>query len=239
MEDQKHPVIQYFEKIFFRYLHIDSLNRQINQIMDWHMPGRMEAITIGSHFFELALYSFGRIVLIDLLKLVNEKEDRSLFHWLEKAKREAPNLEISRYNSDSGLRNPIPVAEYHELINAQLAQLRGYTEIVEGIRVRRNKMIAHADKKFFDDPERLFQRYPMAGLDIQPLMVTIKSILHEQYLLLLHADSGMEVHATSDVERILGFTRAFHRVYHDRRITRDCRIKVYQYLRDDYNEVQT
>ncbi len=47
---------------------------------------------------------------------------------------------------------------------------------------------------------------------------------------------SMEVSAPTDVESILKNVRAFIRVWKDKRIFRDCKIKVFEYLQDDYKQ---
>ena len=82
----------------------------------------------------------------------------------------------------------------------------------------------------------MLDNFPLTDIDIDSLIETIKSVLHENYLLLFHSDMSMEVLASTDVESILKNVRAFRRVWHDKRITRDCNVRVFEYLQDDYKQ---
>ncbi len=82
----------------------------------------------------------------------------------------------------------------------------------------------------------MIEKYPLSNLNISDLMKTISEILHDQHTLLLHSDMSMVLDATTCVETVLKFTRAYSRVRKDRRITRGCKINVSEYLLDDYNK---
>ncbi len=229
----------YLEKLIFRCLHIDSLNRQISQILEWETPERIETLDIGSHFFELSLYTFSRTVLLDLYKLVSEDEDKSIIDWLKKAKEHCSSLDISRYDPNSSSHNnrkPLTNDEYIQIIDNHLARINEHSTIIQNIKGRRDTVIAHTDRTFFNNPRKMLNKFPLTNIDINLLLSSIKEILHEHYLLLLHADISMEVSALTDVEFVLKNVRAFRRVWRDRRITRDCRIRVADYLQDDYKQ---
>lgn len=86
MEDPKKQLNEYLNNLIFRYLHIHSLNHQVSLILEWESPGKLQTLNIGSHFFNLTINNFSRTVLLELCKLVSNREQKSLIDWLRKAK---------------------------------------------------------------------------------------------------------------------------------------------------------
>lgn len=220
-------------------MHIHSLSHQIRLIQDWESPSKRQTLDIGSHFFGLAIFSFTRTVLLELCKLVSNREEISLIDWLNKAKENARALEPSRHNSRSGdhqSRIPLTLNEYTEIIDEHLDQLLQHDDTIQKLKGRRDKVIAHTDKSFFNDPQKVIDEFPLNDGDISALMDTIGGILREHHVLLLHADATLEVTSVRDVDIILKYVRAFSRVRIDERITREGGILVYKYLEDNYQE---
>ena len=240
MTDPQTELSTYLENLIFRCLHIDSLYRQVKQILEWETPERVEALDIGSHFFELSLYTFSRTVLLDLYKLVSDDEDKSLIDWLNKAIEHCSSLDISRFDPEatsSNRRRKLSNDEYTQIIDSHFDLIKKHSTTIHNLKGRRDKVIAHSDRTFFNDPRKMLDRFPLTDIDIDSLLGSIKKILHDHYLLLFHADMSMEVSATTDVESILRNARAFRRVWKDKRITRDCKIRVADYLQDDYKQI--
>jgi hypothetical protein len=239
MKNPKKDLSDYLEKLIFRCLHIDSLNRQIKQILQWETPERIETLNMFSHFFGLSLYTFSRTVLMDLYKLVSDNEEKSIIDWLKKAKEHCSKLDVSRYDPNSSSRSnrkPLTNEEYIKIIDNHLAMINKHSTIIQNIKGRRDTVIAHTDRAFFNDPQKMLKRFPLSDIDIDTLLNSIKEILREHHVLLLHADLTMEVAALSDAESVLKNVRAFRRVWLDKRITRDCKIRVVEYLQDEYTQ---
>jgi len=237
MIDPQKELSSYLENLIFRCLHIDSLNRQVKQIYEWETPERIEALDTGSHFFELSLYTFSRTILLDLYKLVSANEDKSLIDWLNKAKIHRSKLDLSVFDPEStnnDRRRKLTDDEYIQIIDAQLKSINKHSTIIQNLKGRRDTVIAHTDRTFFNNPRKMLNKFPLSDIDIDSLLETIKKILHDQHSFLFHADMSMEVKALTDVESILRNVRAFRRVWKDRRITHDCKIRVFEYLKDDY-----
>ena len=230
---------EYLKKLIFRYLHIHSLNHQVRLIQEWESPSRLQALDIGSHFFGLVIFSFSRTILLELCKLVSNREDKSLIDWLNKAKENAKALEPSRHNSHSEghqSRIPLTLDEYTKLIDEHLDQIFKHDKTIQRLKGRRDKIIAHSDKSFFNDPQKLIEKYHLNNPDISALMDTISEILREHHVLLLHADMTPEVASAHDVDIILKYVRAFARVRKDKKVTHDSGILVFKYLQDEYQE---
>lgn len=239
MEDPKKQMNEYLEKIIFRYLYIHSLNQQVRLIEEWESQGRKEALNIGSHFFGLVMYSFRRTIILELFKLASNREEKSILDWLNKAKENAGALDPSKHNRNSDDRRsriPLEADEYINLIKNHLHKLKRHSSTIQSLKGRRDKLIAHIDRAIFNNPQKLIKKYPLSGLDINALMDTISEILCEHHILLLHADVRIEISASSDVDQILKYVRAFARVRKDKKVTHDYGIRVYKYLGDDYEE---
>ena len=236
MEHPQKHVTEYLEKLIFRYLHIDSVNRQVRQIQEWETPDRIDALNIGLHFFELALYTFSRTILLEICKLISSREQISIIDWLNTARENADQLDISLYdpNSTNGRgRKAVPSGNYLDIIDKQLTEIDKHKVTIENLKGQRDKVIAHTDKAFFNDPKKMHEQFPLSNLDISALMETISNILHYQHTLLLHSDISMEVTAVTDVETVLNHVLAFVRIRRDAKKLFDCGIRVIDYMKDD------
>jgi hypothetical protein len=239
MTDPQTELSTYLENLIFRCLHIDSLNRQVNQILEWETPERIEALDMGSHFFELSLYTFSRTVLLDIYKLVSDGEDKSLIDWLNKAREHCSKLDVSIFDPEAtsgNRRRKLSNDEYIQIIDSHLDLIKEHSTTIQNLKGRRDKVIAHTDRTFFNDPRKMLDRFPLTDIDIDSLLDSIKKILHDHYSFLFHAHLSMEVSALTDVESILRNARAFRRVWKDKRITRECKIRVADYLQDEYKQ---
>ena len=239
MQNPQKQIKDYLDKLIFRFLHIHSLHRQISQISEWLIPGRIQTVNIGAHFFNLTLYSFGRTVLLELCKLVSEKEDKSLIDLLVKAKENAKALQPSdgqKCKDADGTKLSLEPDHYISIIDSHLAQIQKHSDIIQRLKGRRDKDIAHTDRTYFNDPQKLLEHFPLHDIDITSLMDTISEILKEHYSLLLHIDISMEISSLSDVEDVLKYIRAFSRVRKDKRLTHDYKIHVFKYMQDSYHE---
>jgi hypothetical protein len=239
MQNPQKQIKEYLDKLIFRFLYIHSLHRQINQISEWMIPARIQAINVGAHFFNLTLYSFGRTVLLELFKLVSDNEDKSLIDFLTKAKENANSLQLSddQDGNDADVTKlSLDPDHYRSVVDSHLAQIQKHSDVIDTLKGRRDKEIAHTDKTYFNDPRKLLEHFPLRDIDITSLMDTISEVLRQQYSLLLQADMIMRISSLSDVEDVLNYVRAFSHVKKDKRLTHDYKIPVYKYLQDDYED---
>lgn len=235
MENPEEQLKEYLEKLIFRFLHIHLFHKQILQISEWERPDRIIALQIGSNFFELTLFSFRRTIILELCKLLSEKEDKSLFDWLKKAEQNEKILKPSVYSpgimtNDS--RRILKQQEYLEIINSHVSNIHKHDKTIQTLIKRRNKDIAHSDRTFFNDPQKLHSLLPINDLDISSLLDTISEILRKHHSLLFHADITLDVLSVSSIDKVLTYIRAFDRVWHDKRLTRDFGIRVCEYIQD-------
>jgi hypothetical protein len=157
------------------------------------------------------------MILVELCRLLTEREDRSLLDWLYKAKEHAGSIEPARYGP-SGSRSEyetIDRSEYCEIVDAHLEVLDSHSGVIGRIKARRDKSIAHFDKKYFDDQTAVYEDYPLSDEELDQLISDVSKILHKHYLYLFKSDLLMEISSTRKVDNILAYTRAFQRVRKD------------------------
>lgn len=209
----------YFEKLVYRYLNINSLRQQLSSIAEWtthaKTPDNIEALRLGHYFFQLAIYGISRIVLVELSMFLSEAEDRSLLDWLYKAKEHAGSMKPTRYNATLSEQEPIEVAEYRTIIDRQISQLQNQQDTIDRIKSRRDKGIAHLDKKYFDDTNAIESDFPIGDHEIDDLMELVSCILRMHYNCLFEADVTLEVQSVNNVETLLRYARAWMRARRD------------------------
>lgn len=235
MRDPINQMKEYLNILIFRFLHIKSLYNQVKIIYSWDTPNRISALESGAYFYELVLYSFNRTIVLELCKLTSVREDKSLFDWLNKAKIHVESLEPSIYLPEEGTREIIQNHKYKSLIDDEIEELNNHRSIIDTLKTRRDKDIAHSDSTYFNDPYKLSTMFPLNDIDIKNLMETISSILQKQHTLIFHSHLMMDISSLHNIDTILNSTRAFNRVWKDRNLTRDLGVKVYKYREDDYD----
>ena len=235
MNNPQAELRKYLDKLIHRYLNIKSLHQELKSIFEWESPARIEALSLGVHFFQLVTYSLSRIVLVELSMFLSEKEARSLLDWLKKAKEHAASVKFTRYNAtySEGERERIKPEEYRAIIDDQIAQLHDRKNVIDRIKARRDKAIAHLDKAYFDDPKALDRDYPLRDDDIDDLMEVAGSILRKHHSCLFEADMRMEVVSVHNVDTILRYARAFMRARRDFNLI-EKGFRPVEYMRDDY-----
>ena len=235
MRDPKNQMKEYLEKLIFRFLHIRSLYNQVKIIYSWKTPTKNSAFETGSYFYNLALYSFNRTIVLELYKLTSESEDKSLIDWPGKAKTHVKSLEPLEYSPKNESRGIVNSNKYKSLIDVQINELNNHKPTIDTLKSRRDKDIAHSDRTYFNNPDKLASLFPLNDHDIEKLMETISRILQKQHLLIFHSDATMNISSLHNVDSVLIATRAFNRVWKDKHLTRDLEVQVNKYLKDDYD----
>jgi len=226
---------EYLDKLIHRFLNIQSMRQQLKAILAWQSPTRIETLSRGYYFFGLATYSLSRIVLTELSMLLSPGEKRSLLDRLKKAREHAPKLKPTCYDAEKGDYELIEVEQYRALIDGQIAELKVREEIIKRIKARRDKAIAHMDKKYFDDPQALLRDYPLTESEVDDLMELAGGILRKHYSCVFQADIRMELTSVHTIDAVLEYTRAFMRARRDFKLIK-VGFKPALYLREDYEE---
>lgn len=217
MENPKIQLRTYLKTLFQRFLNTKSLYQELLRIYGWKTPGRFEAYSLGANSFELAEYSLLRTVLVEISALLSKHEQRSLIHWLKKAREHAASLEPTCYNPGypGGGRQPIKEEEYRALIGKHNNRLAAQQTVIDQIKARRDKAIAHLDGKYLDNPKALDEDYPLTYANINCLMDLVSEILRKHYSCLFSTDPGTEIHILRSMDKVLKYARAFQRARND------------------------
>ncbi|MGD1045636.1 MAG: hypothetical protein ABR936_09965 [Bacteroidota bacterium] len=235
MKNPKEELSEYLNILIGRFFYIKNLDNQLKVLKDWESPKRVEAIEVGSHLFGLLSYSFQRTILIELCILLSKREEKSLFDFLLKSEENAnaiiPQMDIQLRDNPN-----ISVNQYKPLIQEHKKQLDEKSDIIKRIEARRDKNLAHADATFFNNPNDIYQRYPIDINEIDELMEIISNILKAHHIYLFGVDMDMEFRTSSGTEAILIYIRAYKRIWEDDRLKH---INSSIYSQDDYNTTES
>jgi hypothetical protein len=158
-----------------------------------------------------------RIYLVELAAILSAREERSLIDWLKKAREHAKSLSPTRYNPIcKDEREPIKAEEYQSIIDKNQSELNSHKILINRIKAWRDKLIAHIDKKYFNEPSAIYQDYQIYNTEIDQLIEAVSKIMHEHYLYLFKAGLRMEILSEMDVDSVLNYVRAFQRIRNDK-----------------------
>ena len=219
MQNPKSELRKYLNTLIYRLLYIKGLNYQLKLLKEWETPKRLIALEMGAYFFRLVLFSFNRTLLIELCMLLDDREKRGVIDWLGKAYRFAKSLEIKSHNSYTSKHEIVEISVYRDFISKHQKLLASKKDLIKRIKSRRDKVLVHSDARFFNKPSDIYVKFPLSTKDIDDLIGILTDILKEHYNYLIGGDLDINVHATSNVDTILLYTRAFNRVWFDKRAT--------------------
>lgn len=220
------------------YFYLRGLTDELERIKQWDTPERRSALALSSFFFNHVIYTFSRTVLVEICKLLATKGgERSLIAWLGHARTHAKALKPTRYVPEypSGEHRPVSVEEYRAIIDEHVAEIEQRTAIIDNIKARRDKAIAHADPNYFAKPGKLHENFPLDGAEVDELIWLIGDILRQHHVLLLQSDLSMSVKSGSHVDNVLRFARAFARIRKDMDLIRSG-FRPVDYLRDEQDD---
>lgn len=215
MRDPENELRGYLEKLVHRYLNLVSLHRELRIINSWRSRPGVSAYELGAYFFALVGYSFWRTVLVELALLLSEKEDKSVLDWLKKAREHVARLRPSLYDASSNTQKPIKPSDYRAIIDGQLSEIQVLEDTIDRIQAHRDKSIAHLDRTYFNNPDKLYIDYALTYTDIGDLLALVERILRSHYECLLNADVDLEVASASTSDTLLRCAEAFLRARND------------------------
>jgi len=219
MNNPKEILRDYLDKIIHRFLNTKSIFHELKRINSWSTPERIETLNHGFHFFQLSTYSMTRIYMVELAAILSAREERSLIDWLKKAREHAKSISPTRYNPNCmDEREPIKAEEYQSIIDKNQSELDNHKILINQIKAWRDKLIAHIDKKYFNEPSAIYQDYQISNTEIDQLIEAVSKILHEHYLYLFNADLRMEILSEMNVDSVLNYVRAFQRIRNDKEL---------------------
>lgn len=216
MRDPRSELRDYLQRLVYRYFNLGSLQRELHIIEGWRSRSGTSAYGLGTYFFALVGYSFRRIILVELASLLSEGEEKSLLDWLGKAREHAAHLQPSLYDASCSRQRSMVLDEYREIIERQLSEIGRHQDTIERIKTHRDKAIAHLDRAYFNNPEKLYMDYPLKDDDIDCLLDLVKNILRNHYEYLFNVDADLEVGSAATSDTLLRYAEAFLRAGNDR-----------------------
>ena len=234
MNNPEKELRDYLNELIKRYLFITAYVKQLEILESWEMPNRIDTLNKGAHFFNLVYRSFIRTIFVELYKLVDKREKRSLIKWLSQAKTFAVNLKPSRYNSKTGKRESIKVNVYQDIVSENENKIQNQNKIIHSIKSIRDKVIVHTDPTYFLNEKEFYQKYPISMSEVEILLKTIGDILSEQHVYLMKSAAILELKGLGSVESILNYTRAFMRIRKDKNLIIDKGFRPADYLKEIY-----
>lgn len=235
MQEPRKDLRAYLDRLIHRFLNAKSIAGQLKTIGEWGTPKGDGVLDLGAYFFQLASYSMSRTLFVELYLIVSEREDRSLRDWLRKAGEHASALGPTRSNrsiSGNG-REPVPVHEYREIVKEHLSLLDANSDLVDRLKSRRDKAIAHLDKSYFDGRKSIGADFPVSSAEIDDLISVISDILREHHSYVFESSLTMEISSARTVDQILRYARAWKRARSDKELIKEG-FRPVDYIRDVY-----
>lgn len=201
---------KYLYELIRIYLNIDGMYKQLKNTCKRNTSAKIKARTFGSYFFSLVSYSLRHTIQVELSRFLSKKEEISLFSWLKRAKEYSESVRPTRYNATSGKRECIEPKKYCDTINDQIAQLRDRQDVIDRIRMRRNKIV-HLDENYFyfNDLKKLDMSHGIDDSELDDLMEVVRCILQKHYSCLFEGETDMEAGSARRVNRVLKHMRAW------------------------------
>lgn len=237
MQNPQKELKPYLKILVHHLIYLNSILDQVNEFYSWFMDNGEKAIDEGGWFYKVSLYSFKRILTIEACKLLLEREDKSLIDWLNKAHEHAGSLNPSEYQPKQGYENErrkLGVEEYRNLISKHKESLINNEALILDMKSLRDKGFAHADKEYFENPEKLETDFLITWDDFNFIYSLMSNIVKKHYALLFNADMDMHLTAHGSIKNILIQTRAFQRVWNNKTLI-DMSIRIGAFKSDDYN----
>lgn len=233
MINPKKEMRDYLNNLIQQQFFINGLNKQLKIFQDWKTDDRVESLNIGAYFFRLVTYSFNRTIIIELCKLLSDKEGKSITDFLIKSKGHYNSIEPTTFNTTLQQREKIKKVEYLKTIEEQENIIFSKKDIINNIKAHRDKVLVHSDASYFKDRNKLYEDYPFYVNQVDELLTITGDILNSHHIMLLESDLEMEISSLSNVDSILTYVRAYHRIINDPAMEKHDPLK---YKWDDYNK---
>lgn len=217
MINPKEKLREYLNFLIHRFLQSKSLYQEHAHISAWQISkiGR-DTINLSGPFFQMVNYCMVRIYIVEFASVFSKKKEPSLFDWLRKAYEHAKVLEPSIHSpSDINERKVIKPSEYQAIIQKHISQLEFHSDEINKIKSLRDKLTAHFDKSYFENPGLALKIYSVTPSEIGELIETTSKIMKKHYSYLFNADLRMEIIVSGNVDHVLFSALAFQRIKQD------------------------
>lgn len=235
MQNPKREIPEYLDKLKKAFLYLTTYQTQLDQIFEWNRNNPGEPYLSGQ-FMEISIFNLQTMIMLETYKLAAEKEQISVRELLKHCQTHYSQIEPSVYDREAeNQRRILSKEEYEDIIIKNFEALDAHNETIDHLRAIRDKSIAHADKKYFQDSDRLYADFPLKWKNVIALIECLKSILKEHIVLIQHADSDLDrIYGTYDAKGILTSLRGFERFWVNRKL-RDAGVWFAAFKRDEYN----
>jgi hypothetical protein len=203
----KNPEIElknYIRNLIDRLLFIKSLNIQLKILKDWKSTKKIDALKTGRFFFKLVEYSFYRTILIELCILLDPKEEKSILDWLKKAEVHS-NSFISSFKQKS----------YPNIISKDRELIKSKETFLYKIKTHRDKVLVHADAKYFNDPDKIYNKIQIEFKEIDDLINICSEILKKHYDIIFKSDLDLNIYSNTNIDLVLQYVFAFQKIRKD------------------------
>jgi|AntRauTorckE6833_2_1112554.scaffolds.fasta_scaffold04599_3 hypothetical protein len=235
MQNPKKEILEYLDKLKKAFLYLSTYQTQLDQIFEWDRNNPREPYLSGQ-FMEISIYNLQTIIMLETYKLASEKEQISVRELLKHCQTHYSQIEPSVYSREAeNQRKVLSKEEYKGIIKKNIEALDAHNETINHLKAIRNKSIAHADKKYFQDSNRLYTDFPLKWKNVIALIECLKSILKEHIVLIKHVDSDLDrIYGTYDAKGILTSLRGFERFWRNKKLLQ-AGVWFAAFRRDDYD----
>lgn len=211
MKDPKEELHKYFNILLNHFINIKMLDKQLRIIHDWEKQDKLETLQSAGLFFSYASQCISRIILIELLMFISGKEEKSLLDWLNKSKENANSIDIFRFNMEKRQSIKIKSDEYRNIVDNHISLLNENLDTLSKIKVRRDKVFAHRDKEYFNNPNKVDHDYPLKDCEIDKIFEDISTVLKDQHYYLFKTSISIDVDSHPTLNTLLIYAQGFKR----------------------------
>jgi len=235
MKNPKKEIQEYLAKLERAFLYLSTYQTQLDQIFEWNRNNPGERYLSGQ-FIEICVFNLQTMIMLETYKLSSEKEQVSVRELLKHCKANYSQLKPSIYNPEGeNERKVLTKEEYEGVIKRNIEALDSHNKTINNLKAIRDKSIAHADKKYFQDSDSLYADFPLKWKNVIALIECLKRILKEHIVLIKHVDSDLNrIYGTYDAKGVLTSLRGFER-FRKNRILRDAGVWFAAFIQDDYD----
>jgi AbiU2 len=143
---------------------------------------RLEVMNIAPAFFETVTNALRSAIILWVDKLFDERGERGIFNFLAFIEQNRNIFAIEQlkrrknYPNDHWMLNRVPPITL-ETITEDRERIKSI-DCLKSFKTRRDKAIAHFDKKYFDDPERLSEEAPLTWGDLNKVIEALGEIIN-------------------------------------------------------------
>lgn len=210
MTDPKKELQVYLRKLIDWFVFIKYIFDEREKLDLWiQKPEGIIALDEGRSIFNLFQRISNQTLLIEICKFIDDDEEKSLIDFVIKCKEHAKPLEPMLLLTEGFPKKILSPEEFEIVIDEMLAKLDQHKEVIQKLKIRRNKALAHTDASFFNDPDKHYETYPLPVEEVGKLLMTIDEILKKLSLYIFQADYDFTLHTVRGVDRVIEFMRAY------------------------------